>query len=77
VAAAKAIVQSNGLNKAISLRLQPNPKKILLDVLDSAERFDLSMCNPPFHASMDEATRGSERKWRALGKADPSASCRY
>jgi Predicted SAM-dependent methyltransferase len=40
-------------------------------VLDSAERFDLSMCNPPFHASIDEATRGSERKWRALGKADP------
>jgi hypothetical protein len=29
------------------------------------------MCNPPFHASMDEATKGSERKWRALGKADP------
>ena len=71
VKAAKAIVQSNGLNKAISLRLQPDPKKILLDVLDSAERFDLSMCNPPFHASIDEATRGSERKWRALGKADP------
>ena len=35
------------------------------------ERFDLTMCNPPFHASMDEATKGSERKWRALGKADP------
>ena len=31
-------MQSNGLNKAISLRLQPDPKKILLDVLDSAER---------------------------------------
>ena len=34
-------------------------------------KFDLTMCNPPFHASMDEATKGSERKWRALGKADP------
>ena len=71
VKAAKAIVQSNGLNKAISLRLQPNPQKILLDLLESTERFDLTMCNPPFHASLDEATRGSERKWRALGKADP------
>ena len=69
--AAKAIVQSNGLNKAISLRQQPNPQKILLDVQESSERFDLSMCNPPFHASLDEAQRGSERKWRALGKADP------
>ena len=64
-------MQSNGLNKAISLRLQPNPQKILLDLLESSERFDLTMCNPPFHASLDEATRGSERKWRALGKADP------
>jgi 23S rRNA (adenine1618-N6)-methyltransferase len=71
VAAAKAIVQSNGLNKAIQLRQQTNPKQILLGLLEPGERFDLTMCNPPFHASMDEATKGSERKWRALGKADP------
>lgn len=71
LAAAKAIVQANGLNKAISLRQQGNPKQILTGLLDSTERFDLTMCNPPFHASLDEATRGSQRKWRALGKADP------
>jgi 23S rRNA (adenine1618-N6)-methyltransferase len=64
-------VQSNGLNKAIQLRQQSNPKQILLGLLEPGERFDLTMCNPPFHASMDEATKGSERKWRALGKADP------
>jgi hypothetical protein len=29
-------VQSNGLNKAISLRLQPNPQKILLDAAGAA-----------------------------------------
>ena len=71
IAAAKAIVQSNGLNKAIQLRQQNNPKHILLGLLEANERFDLTMCNPPFHASMDEATRGSERNWRALGRADP------
>ncbi|KTC34146.1 23S rRNA methyltransferase, partial [Pseudomonas sp. ABAC21] len=71
VAAAKAIVQSNDLSKVIQLRLQPNPKHILLGLLEPGERFDLTLCNPPFHASMDEATKGSERKWRALGKADP------
>jgi 23S rRNA (adenine1618-N6)-methyltransferase len=71
IAAAKAIIQSNGLNKAIQVRQQSNPKQILTGLLESAERFDLSMCNPPFHASLDEATRGSTRKWRALGKADP------
>ncbi|MBV6750213.1 23S rRNA (adenine(1618)-N(6))-methyltransferase RlmF [Pseudomonas chlororaphis] len=71
LAAAKAIVQSNGLNKAISLRLQANPKHILSGLLESTEHFDLTMCNPPFHASLDEAQNGSRRKWRALGKADP------
>ncbi len=71
IAAAKAIVQSNGLSKAIQIRQQTNSKQILLGLLESAERFDLTMCNPPFHASLDEATRGSTRKWRALGKADP------
>jgi 23S rRNA (adenine1618-N6)-methyltransferase len=35
------------------------------------ERFELTLCNPPFHASADEATSGSKRKWRNLGKLDP------
>jgi 23S rRNA (adenine1618-N6)-methyltransferase len=71
LASAKAIVQANQLDKAISLRLQGNPRHILQGLLQAEERFDLVMCNPPFHASLDEATRGSQRKWRALGKADP------
>ena len=71
LAAAGAIVQANGLGKAISLRQQSNRKHILLGLLKGDERFDLTLCNPPFHASREEATRGSQRKWRALGKADP------
>jgi 23S rRNA (adenine1618-N6)-methyltransferase len=42
-----------------------------LDLLGNDERFDVSLCNPPFHSSLEEAQRGSQRKWRALGKADP------
>ncbi|KFE56685.1 23S rRNA (adenine(1618)-N(6))-methyltransferase RlmF [Pseudomonas syringae] len=71
IAAATAIVKSNKLNKAIILRQQGNRKQILLDLLNSDERFDVSLCNPPFHSSLEEAQRGSQRKWRALGKADP------
>ncbi|WP_433886245.1 23S rRNA (adenine(1618)-N(6))-methyltransferase RlmF [Pseudomonas vranovensis] len=71
LAAAGTIVQANNLGKAISLRQQGNRKHILLGLLKSDERFDLTLCNPPFHASREEATRGSQRKWRALGKADP------
>ncbi|QBF25367.1 23S rRNA (adenine(1618)-N(6))-methyltransferase RlmF [Pseudomonas tructae] len=71
LAAAGAIVKANGLGKAISLRQQGHRQHILLGLLKGDERFDLTLCNPPFHASRDEATRGSQRKWRALGKADP------
>jgi 23S rRNA (adenine1618-N6)-methyltransferase len=71
LAAASTIVKANNLGKAISLRQQNNPKHILINLLQADERFDISLCNPPFHASPDEALRGSQRKWRALGKADP------
>ncbi|MCP5854490.1 RlmF-related methyltransferase, partial [Klebsiella pneumoniae] len=40
-------------------------------LLEEDERFDLTLCNPPFHASREEATRGSQRKWKNLGKQDP------
>jgi 23S rRNA (adenine1618-N6)-methyltransferase len=32
------------------------------------EFFDLTLCNPPFHASLAEARQGSQRKWKNLGK---------
>jgi len=71
LASATTIVKANNLGKAISLREQHNRKLILMDLLQADERFDITLCNPPFHASAEEALRGSQRKWRALGKADP------
>ncbi len=71
LASATTIVKANNLGKAISLRQQHNRKHILVELLQADERFDISLCNPPFHASAEEALRGSQRKWRALGKADP------
>lgn len=71
IASAKTIIAANGLNKAIQVRQQADRKHILQGLLEQDERFDLTLCNPPFHASLEEATRGSSRKWRALGKADP------
>lgn len=71
LASATTIVKANGLSKSISFREQTNPKHILTHLLQPDERFDISVCNPPFHASAEEALSGSQRKWRALGKADP------
>lgn len=59
------------MDKVINLRQQSNPAHILSGLLKDDERFDLTLCNPPFHASREEATRGSQRKWKNLGKQDP------
>jgi 23S rRNA (adenine1618-N6)-methyltransferase len=72
IASAQAIVRSNpGLSEAITLRQQPDSAHIFQGLLLSDERFDLTLCNPPFHASAEEASSGSKRKWKNLGKLDP------
>jgi 23S rRNA (adenine1618-N6)-methyltransferase len=63
------IVAANpGLARAIELRHQPVPDNIFVGVLRSGEKFDLTLCNPPFHASPAEAMAAAERKWNGLGK---------
>ncbi|WP_252275619.1 23S rRNA (adenine(1618)-N(6))-methyltransferase RlmF [Pseudomonas subflava] len=71
LASAKAIVQANGLQDAIELRHQADPGHIFQGLLEAGERFALTLCNPPFHASAAEAASGSTRKWKNLGKLDP------
>lgn len=72
LASASAIVQANGLQDSIELRLQTQRTKIFEGVIQADEQFALTLCNPPFHASADEAASGSRRKWKNLGKQDPS-----
>ncbi len=75
--AAGAIVDANGLRNAIALRHQPEAARIFAGLLDDDERFDFTLCNPPFHAAAEDAARGSERKWRNLGKPQaPRANAR-
>ncbi|MFD2177914.1 23S rRNA (adenine(1618)-N(6))-methyltransferase RlmF [Veronia pacifica] len=67
VKAAKFIVSANkALDGHIDCRLQANPDNILNGMIGSNDRFDFTMCNPPFHASLAEATAGSARKVRNL-----------
>lgn len=71
LAAARTIVQANRLGHAIELRQQHDARHIFHGLLQAGERFALSLCNPPFHASAAEASAGSRRKWKNLGKLDP------
>ncbi|MGS0674163.1 23S rRNA (adenine(1618)-N(6))-methyltransferase RlmF [Shewanella sp. 0m-4] len=47
-------------------RLQTNPKQVFCGVIQADDRFDLTLCNPPFHASLAEANEGTARKIKNL-----------
>ncbi|MDP1522611.1 MAG: 23S rRNA (adenine(1618)-N(6))-methyltransferase RlmF [Methylotenera sp.] len=57
-----------GKSEVIELRQQASPTAIFKGVVKHDEIFDLTMCNPPFHASLEDAQAGSQRKWQGLGK---------
>lgn len=52
----------------ITLRLQTDSNAIFSNIIHDDEWFDVTLCNPPFHASKAEASAGTQRKWRNLGK---------
>lgn len=60
---ATKIVESNpALKDHIECRLQPNDKDVFYGVLSKGELVDFTICNPPFHASAEDAKKGSLRK---------------
>ena len=65
---AQQIIEANALSDSIALRLQENPTSIFKGVIRQDDKFTLTMCNPPFHGSLQEAQAGTQRKWRGLGK---------
>ena len=57
------IVESNpSLKGKIELRLQANSKDIFRGIFKRDEFYDITVCNPPFHASLAEAKAGTIRK---------------
>ncbi|WP_324010838.1 23S rRNA (adenine(1618)-N(6))-methyltransferase RlmF [Aeromonas hydrophila] len=68
VKAATLLAKSNGLGSQIECRLQGRAGDIFLGIVAPRERFALTLCNPPFHASLAEASKGTGRKLRNLGK---------
>ena len=65
---ARGILAANRLGDAVDLRLQKSRTAIFAGVTQADELFDLTLCNPPFHASLAEARHGAQRKWKNLGK---------
>ncbi|CDT89505.1 hypothetical protein VCR12J2_1380249 [Vibrio coralliirubri] len=60
---ANFIAASNpNLKGKIRARLQADSESIFKGVIKDNERYDVTICNPPFHSSLEEAEKGSQRK---------------
>lgn len=68
---AKQLVKMNrNLSGRIRCRKQADEQHIFQGIIQKKEVFDLTICNPPFHASAEEAEAVSQRKVDNLNKGD-------
>lgn len=75
VKTADLIIKSNkNLQPFIKLRQQKNRKSIFDGIIKSQDRFALTICNPPFHASMERAHAGTARKTHNLNKGEADSN---
>jgi 23S rRNA (adenine1618-N6)-methyltransferase len=66
-ASAKTIIAANpNLKKRIRLRRQNDSTCFFNNILKADEYVDFTMCNPPFHSSLEEALSGNKRKIKGL-----------
>jgi 23S rRNA (adenine1618-N6)-methyltransferase len=66
---ASKIVNYNAfLKRSIDLRLQENTKDIFHGIMERNEPIDITICNPPFHSSMEEAQAGTLNKLSSLNQ---------
>lgn len=67
IASSEQIIAENAvLHDKIECRLQANKRDVFYGVLKKEDKIDFVMCNPPFHASIEEAKRGTKRKVKNL-----------
>lgn len=65
---AQKIITANKLDKYIKLNHQKNPDFVLKDLFQADQYVDITVCNPPFFSSLEEAQKANERKWNNLKK---------
>ena len=67
IESSKSIIASNpSLKDKVTFRLQENSKDVFYHILTREDKIDATICNPPFHASIEDAQRGTKRKVQNL-----------
>lgn len=64
---AQNIIHKNDLSSKIELRYQQDKQHILKGILKEDDLFSVTMCNPPFYKSAEDARGANRRKSRNLG----------
>jgi 23S rRNA (adenine1618-N6)-methyltransferase len=59
---ANIIAKNPALNNRLQLRLQHEKNHIFEGIIEEGDYFDVSVCNPPFHCSLEEAMKSSQNK---------------
>jgi 23S rRNA (adenine1618-N6)-methyltransferase len=65
---ASIIANNPSLKDRFTLRTQHDKNHIFEGIIQTGEFFDVSVCNPPFHGSQEEALKGSQRKLNNLAR---------
>jgi 23S rRNA (adenine1618-N6)-methyltransferase len=60
--AGEIIDKNTSLKGNVELRLQTDPTDVINGIIHTGEQFDITLCNPPFHASNEDALSGTLRK---------------
>ncbi len=66
--ATKILKHNTFLQDKIQIRFQENPNDIFHGVMERSEPIDITICNPPFHKSLEESTKGTLRKLSSLNQ---------
>lgn len=79
IASAQHIIDSNDvLNNKVQLRLQQQPEHIFKGVIKKDDKIHITLCNPPFHATIEAAQQGNRRKIKNLsGKKTKSPQLNF
>ena len=61
----------------IEFRTQANKAHIFNGMIRRDEGFDITICNPPFHASLQEAQISAAAKWKKLGLSKQATALNF
>lgn len=66
---ARIIANNPTLKDRFTLRTQHDKNHMFEGIIQPGEFFDVSVCNPPFHASLDDAIKGNRLKRNNLARS--------